>query len=171
MRTADAAAIAEGFYEAVIERLDDRRWRISDRGALQTLRFDPPLDDMRVDMKRSTGVLGYRHDMGALYVALDPAVETSVVALARGEAGAQPSLVDSRWPVAALWLDGDGFSFIAGGFGAGEMRWRAVPRARYRVTSGRSPAIEVVADGEGLLAFTLDPVDGRKVDVRVAGPL
>ena len=165
------AAIAEGFYGAVIERLDDLRWRISDRGALQTLRFDPPLDGMKVDLAHSNGVLGYRRDMGALYVALDPAVETTVVALTRNETGTRPSLVDSRWPVAALWLDGGGFSFIAGGFGAGEMHWRATPRARYRITSGKSPAVEAVADGEGLLAFTLDPVDGRKVDVRVEGPL
>ena len=165
------AAIAEGFYETVIERLDDRRWRISGRGALQTLRFDPPLDGMKVDLARSTGVLGYRHDMGALYVALDPAVETPVVALSDDGAGVRPSLVDSRWPIAALWFDGDGLSFIAGGFGTGEMRWRTAPRARYRVTSGKSPAMEVVADGEGLLTFTLDPVDGRKVDVRIAGPL
>ncbi len=165
------AAIAEGFYETAIERLGEFRWRITNRGALQTLRFDPPLDGLDVDLERSTGVLGSRHDMGVLYVALDPAVETAVVALAREATVTRPSLIDSRWPVSALWFDGDGFAFISGGFGAGEMRWRAAPRARFRVTAGKSPSAEVAADSDGLLAFTLDPVDGRKIDVRVEGPL
>jgi len=165
------AAIAEGFYETSIEHLGELRWRISSRGALQTLRFDPPLAGLKVDLEQSAGVLGSRYDMGVLYVALDPAVETAVVALAREATFTRPSLVDSRWPVSALWFDGDGFAFIAGGFGAGEMRWRVAPHARYRVTAGKSPSTEVAADSDGLLALTLEPVDGRKVDVRLVGPL
>ncbi|MBI3503498.1 MAG: hypothetical protein HY059_01555 [Proteobacteria bacterium] len=165
------AAIAEGFYGTAIERIDASRWRIAGRGALQTLRFDPPLDGLKVDFARSGGVLGYRRDAGALYVALDPAIAEPIVALADDEGPVRPSLVDSRWPVRSLQIDAGGFSFAAAGFGAGEMRWRAVPLARYRISAGTGTVREISADGAGVLAFALDPADARSVDVRVAGPL
>ena len=42
--TSHYAAIAEGFYDTRVEKLGLNVWRIGSRGALQTLRFDPPLD-------------------------------------------------------------------------------------------------------------------------------
>lgn len=168
--TSHYAAIADGFYETRIERLGRDVWRIGSRGALQTVRFDPPLDGMVVDFARSSGVLGYRRDAGALYVALDPAATESVVALATTAAADRPSLFDSRWPVRDLKFDGDGFAFEAAGFGPGSMRWRVAPDARYSIEEGTAPVREIASDRDGILAFALAVADGRPVAVRISEP-
>jgi hypothetical protein len=72
--TSEYLAIVEGFRTARIARVAEG-WRIWDHGALGTVRFD----DTRahVDLGRSSGVLGYVHHQGSLYVHLagpDPAV-------------------------------------------------------------------------------------------------
>jgi hypothetical protein len=169
--TSHYAAIAEGFYDTRIERLDRNVWRIGSRGALQTLRFDPPLDAMKVDFSRSTGVLGYRRDAGALYVALDPAAADPVVALTDSIGPSRPYLFDSRWPVRGLKADAQGFAFEAQGFGHGTMRWRVEPGARYRISEDARASREIVADAEGILAFALEATPGNAVGVRIAGPI
>jgi hypothetical protein len=148
------AAIAEGFEGVRFARVGPRAWRIEGRGALQTIRFDPPLDALAVDFERSNGVLGFRRDAGALYVALDPDAVAPVVAL--GEAGeAPPHLVESRWPLRGFARDGDGFAFRAGGFGPGEMVWRVPPGSRWRIARAGGPAIEALAGGDGALRVDL----------------
>src|SRR5690606_31623766 len=69
---ADYVRIAEGFYRVRVERVGPGRFRIHDRGALQTMRFDVP-EDFAVDAACSTGVLGARRINDSLYAALDPA--------------------------------------------------------------------------------------------------
>src|SRR5258705_414753 len=65
--TSEYLAIVEGFRTARIARVPEG-WRISGHGALSTVRFD----DTRahLDLDRSSGVLGYLHHQGALYVHL-----------------------------------------------------------------------------------------------------
>jgi hypothetical protein len=169
--TSHYAAIAAGFYSTTVERLGPSRWRIGSRGALQTLRFDPPDDSRMLDPARSTGVLGWRRDAGALYVALDPDDPAPVVALADAPAAPLPSLHDSRWPVRGLRVEADGFAFEAAGFGRGAMRWRVVPGARYRISAAGATVREAASDAEGILAFAIEPADGAPVAVRVEGPL
>jgi polysaccharide biosynthesis protein PelA len=169
--TSHYAAIAEGFYDTRVEKLGPNVWRIGSRGALQTLRFDPPLDAMKVDFSRSIGVLGYRRDAGALYVALDPSVSEPVVAVSENADPRRPSLFDSRWPVRGLQVNAEGFMFEAAGFGRGTMRWRVEPAARYRISEDSSAGRDVVADETGILAFALDATPGSTVSVHVAGPL
>jgi hypothetical protein len=72
--TSEYLAVVEGFRTARIARTAEG-WRIWGHGALGTVRFD----DTRahVDLGRSTGVLGYVHHQGSLYVHLagpNPAV-------------------------------------------------------------------------------------------------
>lgn len=161
------AAIAEGFDTARFARLGPRTWRIEDRGGLQTVRFDPPMDALAVDFERSTGVLGFARDAGALYVALDPDAAAPVVALSEGEAAA-PYLVGSRWPVRGLARGADGFAFKAGGFGAGEMVWRVAPGSRWRIAREGGADIDADAAADGALRIDLGPGHGREIDVRVA---
>jgi polysaccharide biosynthesis protein PelA len=164
------AAIAEGFDTARFARLGPRVWRIEDRGALQTLRFDPPLESLAVDFARSTGVLGFVRDARALYVALDPAADAPVVALAEPGNDAPPYLVESRWPIRGLTRDATGFAFAAGGFGAGEMVWRVAPNSRWRVTREGGADIDARADAAGALRVDLGFGRGREIAVRFAGP-
>ena len=78
--TSDFAGIAQGFYAARLYDLGDRRWRVENRGNLQTIRFDKAAFSA-VDFKRSRGVLGQNHHQGSLYVALDPTETVPVIAL------------------------------------------------------------------------------------------
>jgi hypothetical protein len=67
MFTSEYLAIVAGFRTARIARAAEG-WRIFNHGALATVRFD----DTRahLDLARSSGVLGYLHHQGALYVHL-----------------------------------------------------------------------------------------------------
>jgi polysaccharide biosynthesis protein PelA len=159
--------IASGFYTARITKIAERTWRVENRGALATLRFDAPNDRARVDLARSSGVLGYRRDAGALYVALDPAHETPVVALGESEPS-QPMLVHSRWPIAELRRSASGFSFAAEGFGAGEMLWRVSPGLDYALSLDGQPFATVRANAAGELSFALPAATGRRVSVALA---
>jgi len=165
------AAIANGFYDARVERAAPRVWRVSGRGALQTVRFDPPADALAVDLAASRGVLGFRRDAGALYVALDPDVAEATVALAERPSFVRPFLVQARWPVRGFAADADGFAFRAAGFGPGEMRWQAEPGRLYRIEAAGSSAGAVRTGEDGLLDFALPRAYGREIAVRVAGPL
>jgi polysaccharide biosynthesis protein PelA len=161
------AAIAEGFYRARIIALGDRAWRIEDRGALQTVRFDPPFDGAAVDFARARGVLGFRRDAGALYVALDPAEAAPVVALGRAGPANTVYLIDSRWPIADLKRGQGTFEFAAEGFGAGTMHWRVASDAQYALAVDGTEMGEVRADAHGTLALSLPRADGRRVAVRL----
>jgi polysaccharide biosynthesis protein PelA len=160
------AAIAEGFDTARFARVGPRAWRIEDRGSLQTLRFDPPLDAAAVDFTRSSGVLGFTRAVHALYVALDPDAASPVVALGEPGDAAVPYLVHSRWPVRALAREAREFSFKAGGFGAGEMVWRVAPNSRWRVSRAGAEDIDVNAGGDGVLRIDAGSGRGREIDIR-----
>ncbi len=161
------AAIAEGFYSTRIIAVGPRAWRIEDRGALQTVRFDPPFDDAVVDFERARGVLGFRRDAGALYVALDPAEAAPVVALERAGPANTVYLIDSRWPIADLKRGQGTFEFAAEGFGAGTMHWRVAPDGQYALAVDGTEMGEVRADAHGTLALSLPRADGRRVAVRL----
>ena len=161
------AEIASGFYTARIAKVAERTWRVENRGALATLRFDAPNDSALVDLVRSSGVLGYRRDAGALYVALDPAHETPIVALG-GSEPSLPMLVHSRWAVAELQHTAAAFSFAAEGFGPGEMLWRVAPGRNYALSLDGRPFATVSANAGGELLFTLPAAAGRRVAVALA---
>jgi len=162
------ARIAEGYYTTRFEPLDGqgggRRWRVRDRGALNTLRFDHASADA-VDFARSSGVLGQRHSQGSLYVALDPAAAEPVVALAeasradRDPPAAMPYLVQGRWAFSAFAPDDQGFHVSATGYGAGGMVWQVPRPGRWTVTAERNGTRlwsgSADADADGRLALTV----------------
>ncbi|RME72991.1 MAG: hypothetical protein D6776_07825 [Planctomycetota bacterium] len=74
------ARTVEGFVHTRLERLADGGWRVLDRGALQTIRFDAP--GRPVDLARSRGVLGFARERDTLYVHLDPAVAVAEIRFA-----------------------------------------------------------------------------------------
>ncbi len=118
------AAIVTGAMRARIDRTETG-WRISDRGALDTLRFDGE-DLPEIDYARSTGILGHRDDRGVRYVALDPAFETVTLVTAsapHSRTARRVRLVDSRWPVSRAELGTDRARFHVRGYGEGTMRW------------------------------------------------
>ena len=161
------AAIADAFYEVEISRMAPMKWRVANRGALQTVRFDDAAN-LYVDMRQAQGVLGFTHHGKSLYVALDDAVPEAVVALtsARPEPRRQerPYLVDSRWQVSRLKVAACGFEAEVRGYGAGEMTWAGVRPGGYTVSlaSERSEveiATEAMVDQGGEFKVTLNGRD------------
>ena len=157
------AEVALGFYSARIADLGDGRWQVADRGKLQTIRFDRAFD-RKVDFGRSHGVLGQHHFQGSLYVSLDPAEPLPIVAIVPSERSdmaplaSRVYLIDSRWPIESLKLDGRSFAFLAHGFGPGEMTWKVEEAGFYRIVAEDGErTIESFAEAgvDGVLAFTL----------------
>ena len=175
----DYAAIADDFFGVEIERVDNGSFAVSNRGALETVRFDKA-DDIAVDVTRSTGVLGGRRLNGSLYVTLDAAVPRALLTLGnRAEIEAaprasseRPVLRDSRWRLSAANGDGCNFTMRASGFGVGDMTFETAPRRRFDVPVVRGDEIltgvSTTADEHGLLQLTLAADAIAPVELRFA---
>lgn len=173
VKASEYASIADNFFPVEIAQVDAMTWSVTNRGALQTFRFDDA-EAHAIDYGRSQGVLGATRVNGALYAALDPASDKAVIALRRLEDGAsQPEkgiahLVESRWQVRGFAARGDcGFDVEASGFGPGEMIWQAEVNRAFTIAATRTGRTletqDVRADANGTLKFTLqsgaiDPV-------------
>jgi hypothetical protein len=155
--TSDYAAMANGFYSAQILPQGDLRWLVKNRGALQTVRFDAA--DYAVDVANSRGVLGYKTFQNNLYVALDPAVNEVLVALAKMPANTKPYLIESHWQVENLYTDEKTTSFDAAGYGEGHMRWQMPIAGSYNIEAtkkGDSASLyskKITTDTHAVLAF------------------
>ncbi|MCP4754699.1 MAG: hypothetical protein GY866_27785 [Proteobacteria bacterium] len=132
------AGIAQGFYTTRMVPLGKRRWRIENRGELQTIRFDFS-SFSAVDFNRSRGIVGQRHYQGSLYVYLDEKASRPVVALKRHDRyfeeprEATSYLIQGRWRVWSLSGDGRDFRFFSRGFGTSETIWRIPADGYYTV--------------------------------------
>jgi hypothetical protein len=156
------AAIVDGFRNAHIDRVGSATWRIRDRGALQTLRFDL-IDGRQADLGLSVGVIGQKQEGSALYVALDEMVEPAVVVL--GPPSQSPSassglvLVDSRWLIRHVVRDQCAARLEAQGYGDGSFTWSGAKPGRYLLVVDKADQ-EVwrgtaTADKSGSLNFIL----------------
>lgn len=160
--TSHFARIASGFYTTRLIPMGPRRWRVEDRGALQTLRFDRATDTA-VDFAASSGVIGARPVHGNLYVALDPEVAVPVVALTDRahpldpDPAGRPYVFDSRWPVYALSSEGEAVTVSAQGFGPLSMTW-VVPRAG-------SWRVRISQDGDTVWSETLEVGEDRRLTI------
>src|SRR5262249_40937485 len=160
--------------DLTIEATGPRAWRIRDRQALQTIRFDRASLEA-VDFARSNGVIGQRHELGSLMVALDEEVAEPIVALksmtAAGQATCEqePYLVESRWRVHGLHRMERGVGFAAEGYGPGEVLWcwpwKGAATVRWRAASGQHGEINTVRSASGLLSVTLPQLTAERVDV------
>lgn len=167
------AAIVDGFFSARVDRIGSMAWRISNRGELQTFRFDAT-DGREVDFRSSVGVIGQKRNGPALYVALDETIEPAVIVLGqRAESHTGPrsvSLVESRWLIRHVVKDGCALSLEAQGYGDGSFTWSDASSSRYTITvehAGQEMWRQTAeADDAGTLKFVLpvsaiDPVTIR----------
>ncbi len=178
------ADIAEGFYKAEFIRLGVNKWRVENRGGLQTLRFDNAVDDdgkmlRSVDFSKSDGVVGQQYHNNSLYVYLDREVESPVVKINYMPDGGKPQaeypyLVEGRWRVWDIRHDGNTFSFRASGFGDGNMVWQVPSAGKYKVKTrtgitenaeaAENTTLEVSASEDNLLSINLGKGAGLKPD-------
>jgi hypothetical protein len=167
------AGIVDGFFSARVDRVGSASWRISNRGELETVRFDAA-EGREVDLQSSVGVIGQRRNGTTLYVALDETVEPAVVVLGPPAASRIGSrgfgLVESRWLVRHVVKDKCTLSFEAQGYGDGSFTWSDAAPGRYRITVDRAGREAwqgtAEADAAGRLKFDLpvsaiDPVTIR----------
>lgn len=171
------ARIADGFFSTRITQLGQWVWQIENRDSLQTLRFDQGTS-LAVDFAHSKGVIGQRHYQDSLYVALDEADAAPIVALrehtAKTESPAahRPYLIQGRWQVWNLQAKGHKFTFIAQGFGTGEMIWRVPAGGRFEIqtreSGGDEGKSEVVAGQDGILRLALSVPATSGVEIRVS---
>ena len=175
IRTSLYAQIAEGFYSARLVAVGPHAWRVSDRGALQTVRIDDG-DRWEGDLVASTGVLGWRHEQGSLYVALDPTVDQPIFALRPGSRDVEaPFLKDSRWQVSDLKreLDGLRMQFAAHGYGPGQMRW-AMPKTcatwNWLLLDGNGGRFDgqVHSDKDGEIELNFPPLNDQTANATIA---
>jgi hypothetical protein len=163
------AAIVDGFRNAHIDRIGSAAWRIRDRGALQTVRFDLT-DGREADLQLSVGVIGQKQEGSALYVALDETLEPALVVLGPPSVSRILALVESRWLVRHVVRDECATRFEAQGYGDGSFTWSGATPGRYLIEVDRANQ-EVwrgtaTADESGSLKFVLplgatDPVAVR----------
>ncbi len=180
--TSHYAQIAEGFYSTRFVPLGPKKWRIENRGRLQTIRFDDATG-LAVNMEKSQGVIGQRHFQGSLYVALDTARKAPVIALQEFSPGnklpasSQPYLVEGRWHIWNLeFTRKHQATFLAQGFGGGEMVWKVPEPGQYEFNlssdTGVQQTLNAVADADGILKikFGSKAIDNVKITLTKVQP-
>jgi len=161
--TADYAELAQDFAAVAVDAEADGTWTVSERGALQTVRFDAAAA-IDIDLSRSTGVIGRTRHGDALYVTLDRAVEPARIVLSTdASAPAVVSLADARWRLWRMERSGADWSYVTSGFGPGDFVWDGVPEGTYHVIARRDGenlwSAEIAASMDGRLRFSI-PVTG-----------
>lgn len=155
----DYAAIGQGFYTLRLEEVAPLKWRVANRGALDTLRFDNAAGRF-FNPDASRGVLGARHVGETLYVSLDPAATAPEVALSpqATERPKSPLLVHSRWQVRSFSSDGWSARFTVQGFGPGDMTWivpASASNERWEARTGTYVVQSSQPDSRGQVRFIL----------------
>ncbi len=152
--------VEAGFASVEIVPEGRSAWRIRNRGALQTVRFDSPGAE-RLDWERSEGVLGAARRDDALIVSLDPEVEAPLVALTTAAFEPPPFavLVESRWTVAGLTRDADNVAARVQGYGPGDMVWQVEPGSEWEIRFQPDGAAQMrwraVVGEDGLISISL----------------
>lgn len=166
VRTSQFADVATGFFHANITPLGNNIWRITDRGALGTIRFDDA-DNISVDFGHSSGVIGQRHYQDSLYVYLDASVPSADIAVQHETGNAPvPYLVQSRWLVHGMRRESNNFYFTCEGFGKGEMEWFVPVNGAYTVTVEGGKSYQAIVKGNRLrFALEEDGLTPRRIHI------
>jgi len=132
-------SIVEGFYSTKIYKLEGLSWLITDRGELQTIRFDNGTLK-GVDFSRSDGVIGQVHHQGKLYVYLDSKVEKPTITLKKNSVFFGAPDADSQYLMKSNWRIWDlnresqeNWSFVTSGYGNANMEWYVPLEGRYKI--------------------------------------
>ena len=147
--------IVHGFIGGQVERQGPGIWRLSRFGECRTVRFDGCT--LYPDLAGSSGVIGYDHQLGSLYVSLDR-VDTATIVLT-DERPQLPYLERATAAVDEIAYDPDGgVRFRSGGLGRGVYHWRNLPPGRTYLAAlrGSSTPIPVgTTDDEGRLEMVI----------------
>jgi polysaccharide biosynthesis protein PelA len=124
--TSQYAGIANSFYTIDFEKLGENRWKVRNRGEVQTIRFDRSVLK-EVDFSASQGVIGARHFQSSLYVSLDPSIKEPILQLRpRTKLGqyavsTTPYIIESSWQISGWENSKNTLTFKAFGPQQGEI--------------------------------------------------
>lgn len=178
IRASAHVAAVRGFLSTRITAEGRSRWRVRDRGALQTLRLDHART-RALDIAASEGVMGARRKDDSLYITLDPGAEAPLIALADSEhpdgillGSDAPALLHSR-PVVESWNRSTcGVALELSGFAEGAVVLAATPGKEYGVAisgvnGGQDRAM--AANAAGVLTITVPAAPGGLRGLSVKG--
>lgn len=154
--------------KALLVEVDSRTWKVGP--GLATVRFDHAYQ-FHVDLSQSAGVIGVTYRDGSLYVALDPEVRESRIALSAGKryAVSAPLLVDARWRVSGVKRSATEVRCRVKGYGPGEMTWQVPQVGEWWVevpAFGRKYIVNVGRDGLLTTTIPLSAVNGLDIVLR-----
>lgn len=174
------SAIVTGFNSIRVMRAGSGRWRIYDRGSLQTLRFENAAR-LSVDLSASEGVLGARRRGDDLFVALNPSFAVPLVAVSETESlygviedNETPALLQARADVLSADRENCGYKLVLSGLGPTMTEWQGGPGLTYTVqvfTGGSTvPTFwqDVQAGEDGLFRAEVPLTAGEATSVLVA---
>lgn len=145
------AASVRDFFSLRIDRAAPGRYRLAGGRELRTLRFDDPVGEP--DLAASTGVLGYKKELGSLYVHLDGSESRELVLAARPPA--RPRLEEANFDVSEWAAAPERVHFRKSGWWTSECVLAGLPPGRaYRVKgAGLDVTLTSGPDGRLRLAF------------------
>jgi hypothetical protein len=126
-------------------------YRIQNQGKLRTIRFDH--EKRNVDLSRSKGVVGFKHDQGSLYVALDANPDRTIILTTA--AATQPYIIDATFDVRVFFRQNGGVRLEKSGWMTSHMRLGGMrPNVVYRIQAGAAPqTVRSTAKGELAINF------------------
>lgn len=122
-------------------------YRIRNRGDLRTIRFD---DERRnVDLARSTGVWGFTHERGSLYVTLDDGTDHAIFLTTAPPN--RPYIIDTTYDIRGFVRTANGVRLEKNGWMTSAMRLGGLrPNTVYRVQAGGLPGM-IRSSSKGIL--------------------
>jgi hypothetical protein len=189
-RTGDVIPVTAAEYASTVQGFQTLRtlqqgataWRVLDRGALQTIRFDRA-SGYSLDLGTSTGVLGARRLGDTLYVALNPGAAEPLIALTPSDraSGVEVpvgalALGNSRFVIKDMQHQGCTGRITAFGRGDGPMTWFGAPDQAYalRATPAADEAVILLDDTvqsgpDGALQFTVPADESSEFTITITG--
>lgn len=132
IHTSDYARLVQDSFDTNITALADGGFLIQNEGFLRTIRFDQ--EERNVDFHRSTGVNGFKHFQGNLYVFLDASQKHKIYLTKAGPT--QPFVVDASAWVQKLLGTQTKLSFSKKGWFKSSVTLGGLkPSTQYRVVS------------------------------------
>ena len=168
------AAIGDGFFTTELAKIGNNQWHVSNRDALNTIRFDNATFKT-LDLSRSRGVLGMRHHQGSLYIHLDQDAKEATFALtdlnsSTEQAHAEkPYLIDSHWPISKLRTQPSSLNFSVKGFGPGQMTWWVPNNGTYELSLSGEKTKLLAKENILKVHLNTSPYEATQISLRYLG--
>lgn len=161
----------EDFYNLKLFQLPQNGFRIENEGHLKTIRFDSRMKE--IDLKRSSGVIGYRVLKNNLYVYLDDSKTHDVFFSNKKQQ--QPYFVLANFDVNNFVGNQKYFSFQKKGWLKGEAQVSGLlPNRKYNVVDGQTKLV-VQSNAEGMIELHFQSHEGNgqptsvKIELKSSG--